>query len=159
MLFCVRTTRTTPPSYRCYGFAYFLRPLHHSRLMIGRMIMSMMMAITATSRVEGAEEERLVVPWCSGYHVCLTRRRSPVRNWAEPLGNALHCVRLPTHWFEAGDGGIGPPLSSYLFLPLPLPLPLPHPHPRNVRRGVEVKPGCHDYPRKRAQGANGAGIA
>ena len=22
-------------------------------------------------------------PWCSGYHVCLTRRRSPVRSWAE----------------------------------------------------------------------------
>ena len=24
------------------------------------------------------------VPWCSGYHICLTRRRSPVRNRAEP---------------------------------------------------------------------------
>ena len=23
-------------------------------------------------------------PWCSGYHVCLTRRRSPVRNRAAP---------------------------------------------------------------------------
>nr|CDS33043.1 hypothetical transcript [Hymenolepis microstoma] len=23
-----------------------------------------------------------VILWCSGYHVCLTRRRSPVRNWA-----------------------------------------------------------------------------
>ena len=23
------------------------------------------------------------IPWCSGYHICLTRRRSPVRSWAE----------------------------------------------------------------------------
>ena len=29
-------------------------------------------------------EIQCVVLWCSGYHVCLTRRRSPVRNWAEP---------------------------------------------------------------------------
>ena len=24
------------------------------------------------------------VLWCSGYHVCLTRKRSPVRSWAAP---------------------------------------------------------------------------
>ena len=23
-----------------------------------------------------------VVLWCSGYHICFTRRRSPVRSWA-----------------------------------------------------------------------------
>ena len=26
-----------------------------------------------------------VVLWCSGYHICLTRRRSPVRNRAAPF--------------------------------------------------------------------------
>lgn len=25
------------------------------------------------------------VPWCSGYHVCFTRKRSPVRSRAEPM--------------------------------------------------------------------------
>ena len=25
------------------------------------------------------------IPWCSGYHICLTRRRPPVRSWAESL--------------------------------------------------------------------------
>ena len=38
--------------------------------------------------------------WCSGYHICLTRRRSPVRSWAKtgaflffPSGIAVasHC--------------------------------------------------------------------
>ena len=24
-------------------------------------------------------------PWCSGYHICLTHRRSPVRNRAETV--------------------------------------------------------------------------
>ncbi|CAN6903487.1 unnamed protein product [Brassica oleracea] len=26
-----------------------------------------------------------MVLWCSGYHVCLTRKRSPVRSWAAPF--------------------------------------------------------------------------
>ena len=26
----------------------------------------------------------VLVLWCSGYHICLTRRRSPVRNRAAP---------------------------------------------------------------------------
>ena len=28
--------------------------------------------------------QQSVVLWCSGYHICLTRRRSPVRNRAAP---------------------------------------------------------------------------
>ena len=30
-------------------------------------------------------DQRLsTVAWCSGYHICFTRRRSPVRSWARP---------------------------------------------------------------------------
>ena len=29
------------------------------------------------------------IPWCSGYHICLTRRRSPVRSWAESVNFLL----------------------------------------------------------------------
>lgn len=38
-------------------------------------------------------ETQCVVLWCSGYHVCLTRRRSPVRNWAEPCVAAIEVDR------------------------------------------------------------------
>ena len=34
--------------------------------------------------VETLSREESVVLWCSGYHICLTRRRSPVRNRAAP---------------------------------------------------------------------------
>ncbi len=27
-------------------------------------------------------DEQCLVLWCSGYHICFTRRRSPVRAWA-----------------------------------------------------------------------------
>ena len=27
-------------------------------------------------------DEQCLVLWCSGYHICFTRRRSPVRSWA-----------------------------------------------------------------------------
>lgn len=45
---------------------------------------------------------------CSGYHVCLTRRRSPVRNWAEP-----RCLApRPYHALTAAGAGrwVMPPL-------------------------------------------------
>ena len=35
-----------------------------------------------TTKVEGRSRAG-PVPWCSGYHVCLTRRRSPVQFWPE----------------------------------------------------------------------------
>ena len=30
-------------------------------------------------------DEQSLVAWCSGYHVCFTRRRSPVRSWARSV--------------------------------------------------------------------------
>ena len=33
-----------------------------------------------------------VVLWCSGYHICLTRRRSPVRNWVAPAVECFHIL-------------------------------------------------------------------
>ena len=30
-------------------------------------------------------DEQTLVAWCSGYHVCFTRRRSPVRSWARSV--------------------------------------------------------------------------
>ena len=30
-------------------------------------------------------DEKYLVAWCSGYHVCFTRRRSPVRSWARSV--------------------------------------------------------------------------
>ena len=30
-------------------------------------------------------DEQYLVAWCSGYHVCFTRRRSPVRSWARSV--------------------------------------------------------------------------
>ena len=32
-------------------------------------------------RITSGEPECIQSPWCSGYHVCLTRTRSPVRSW------------------------------------------------------------------------------
>ena len=42
---------------------------------------------TRTNSRTGAVASRntAVVVWCSGYHICFTRRRSPVRSRAEPL--------------------------------------------------------------------------
>ena len=41
-------------------------------------------------------DEQSLVAWCSGYHVCFTRRRSPVRSWARSLffGFRLQNIRL-----------------------------------------------------------------
>ena len=38
----------------------------------------------------------VVVPWCSGHHVCFTRRRSPVRSWAESSSFVLVSFMIMT---------------------------------------------------------------
>ena len=81
------------------------------------------------------------IPWCSGYHICLTRRRSPVRSWAESLfcprrpaaelpvgGSQSTFERLSTRpWEVAWPSGLRrwfkAPVSSEAWVRIP---PLPH---------------------------------
>ena len=44
------------------------------------------------------------VPWCSGYHVCFTRKRSPVRSRAEPMAFLLYfstIIQLIKHFNQS----------------------------------------------------------
>lgn len=61
-----------------------------------------------------------VVPWCSGYHICFTRRRSPVRSWPESIffflrvsyGNECHIAErvagVPPARSKVRTGGLEP---------------------------------------------------
>ena len=53
-----------------------------------------------------------MVLWCSGYHICLTRRRSPVRNRAAPAlfvsckkENYCGLIRPGSLWFRLQNPG------------------------------------------------------
>ena len=62
----------------------------------GTFFASTFLVLTSHTQVEGG---RAQFPWCSGYHVRLTRERSLVRNQAETLTSRLtlllfqHCGR------------------------------------------------------------------
>ena len=49
-----------------------------------------------------------MVLWCSGYHICLTRRRSPVRNRAAPLPLFAQLPKAE-EIHQNGDAGVRTP--------------------------------------------------